>query len=77
LKGELPRLGYQLVTPADARTPIVTCVLEGARDKLKGRLDAAGVKIMITKNRFRVTPSVFNDMGDVDRLLAALGRAPA
>jgi selenocysteine lyase/cysteine desulfurase len=77
LKGELPRLGYQLVTPADARTPIVTCVLEGARDKLKGRLDAAGVKIMVAKNRFRVTPSVFNDMGDVDRLLAALGRTPA
>lgn len=77
LKGELPRLGYQLVTPADARTPIVTCVLEGARDKLKGRLDAAGVKIMVAKNRFRVTPSVFNDMGDVDRLLAALRRTPA
>jgi hypothetical protein len=32
---------------------------------------------MVAKNRFRVTPSVFNDMGDVDRLLAALGRTPA
>jgi selenocysteine lyase/cysteine desulfurase len=77
LKSELPRRGYQLATPLDARTPIVTCVLEGARDKLKGRLDSTGVKIMVAKNRFRVTPSVFNDTGDIDRLLAALGKAPA
>jgi selenocysteine lyase/cysteine desulfurase len=76
LKRELPRLGYRLVTPPEARTPIVTCVLPGARDKLKGRLDAAKVKIMLTTNRFRITPSVFNDMDDVDRLLTALGRAP-
>ena len=26
-------------------------------------------------NRFRVTVSVFNDMGDIDRLLAAIGKA--
>jgi selenocysteine lyase/cysteine desulfurase len=77
LKSELPRLGYDLATPPDARTPIVTCVLEGARDRLKGRLDAAGVKIMLAKNRFRVTPSVFNDAGDIERLLDALGKAPA
>lgn len=77
LKSELPRLGYALATPADARTPIVTCVLSGARDKLKARLDAAKVRIMVTTNRFRITPSVFNDMSDIDRLLAALGRAPA
>ena len=77
LKSELPRLGYVLATPAEARTPIVTCILPGARDRLKARLEAAKVRIMLTKNRFRISPSVFNDMNDVDRLLAALGRAPA
>jgi selenocysteine lyase/cysteine desulfurase len=77
LKSELPRLGYRLATPPEARTPIVTCVLPAAREKLKPRLDAAKVRIMLAKNRFRVTPSVFNDMGDIDRLLEALGRAPA
>jgi selenocysteine lyase/cysteine desulfurase len=77
LKTELPRLGYSLATPLDARTPIVTCILPGARDRLKPRLDAAKVKIMVSTNRFRVTPSVFNGMDDIDRLLEALGRAPA
>lgn len=76
LKDELPRLGYKLATPPETRSPIVTCVLPDARDRLKPRLDAAKVKIMVSKNRFRITPSVFNDMDDIDRLLAALGRAP-
>jgi selenocysteine lyase/cysteine desulfurase len=32
------------------------------------------VKITTSSNRFRVSVSVFNDMADIDRLLAALGR---
>ncbi|HVN42787.1 MAG TPA: aminotransferase class V-fold PLP-dependent enzyme, partial [Steroidobacteraceae bacterium] len=68
LKQELPRLGYALATPPESRAPIVTCVLEGAREKLFAKLDAAKIRITIAKNRFRVTPSVFNDRADVDRL---------
>ena len=35
---------------------------------------AAKVKITTSSNRFRVSVSVFNDMADIDRVLAALGR---
>ena len=76
LKEELPRLGYQVVTPPESRAPIVTCAVENAR-ALAPRLEAAQVRITLGRNRFRVTPSVFNTAEDVELLLAALGPADA
>ncbi|MBB6250845.1 aminotransferase class V-fold PLP-dependent enzyme [Nitrospirillum iridis] len=75
LKRELPQLGYTLMTPPEATTPLVTCAYENARDKLGPKLAAAKIKMTVSGNRFRVTPSVFNDHTDIDRLLAALGHA--
>jgi selenocysteine lyase/cysteine desulfurase len=72
LKRELPRLGYALLTPPESRAPIVACALEGARQKLGAKLDAARVRITLSQHRFRITPSVFNDEADIDRLLKAL-----
>lgn len=71
LKEELPRLGYDVVTPRESRAPLVTCVMENAR-ALGPRLDAAGVRLTLSRNRFRASPSVFNDMDDIERLLRAL-----
>lgn len=73
LKEDLPRLGYQVITPGESPAPIVTCVFENARS-LAPKLDAAKIKLSLGRNRFRATPSVFNDMDDVDRLLRALPR---
>lgn len=73
LKQELPRLGYDVVTPRESRAPIVTCSLQNAR-ALAPRLAEANVQISLSANRFRVTPTVFNDMADIERLLAALRR---
>ncbi|ASG24299.1 aminotransferase [Nitrospirillum viridazoti CBAmc] len=75
LKQELPKLGYSLMTPPEATTPLVTCAYENAREKLGAKLAAAKIKMTVSANRFRVTPSVFNDHTDIDRLLAALGHA--
>jgi len=75
LKEELPKRGFELITPSEATTPMVACALHGAHDTIGGKLESAGVKISISRNRFRVSVSVFNDMNDIDRLLAALGRA--
>lgn len=72
LKEELPRLGYKLITPRDMRTPIVTCVLEDAPKVVGSKLQAANVRITVSRNRFRTSVSVFNDMEDVNKLLAAL-----
>lgn len=75
LKKELPRLGYPLMTPPESSAPIVTCTLQGAAEKLNAKLEAANIYITVGHNRFRVTPSVFNDEGDIERLLSVLGRA--
>lgn len=75
LKEELPKLGYVLLTPKESQTPLVACMLQNAAATLGPRLNAAKVKITTASNRFRISVSVFNDMTDIDRLLAALGRA--
>lgn len=75
LKRELPRRGYPLMTPADARTPIVTCLLADARRKLAEPMAAAKVRLTISANRFRLTPSIQTTHADIDRFLAALPRA--
>ena len=75
LKQELPRRGYTLMTPPEARTPIVTAVLADARTVLAEPMKAAKVRLTTSGNRFRLTPSVQNDQRDIDRFLAALPRA--
>lgn len=72
LKRELPRLGYTLLTPPESQAPIVACALESAHDRLAAKLEAASIRITVSKNRFRVTPSVFNDQADIERLLGVL-----
>lgn len=75
LKRELPRRGYALMTPPEARTPLVTAVCADARAKLAAPMKAANVRLTVSAGRFRLTPSVQNDHADVDRFLAALPRA--
>jgi selenocysteine lyase/cysteine desulfurase len=50
----------------------VSFAFKEAAIKLKPKLDAAGVTITVYENRFRISPSVYNDMNDIDRLIAAL-----
>jgi len=75
LKVELPERGFQVITPPESTTPIITCAFPDAYEVVGPKLKEAGVKITVSRNRFRVTPSVFNDMDDIDKLLAALGSA--
>jgi selenocysteine lyase/cysteine desulfurase len=75
LKKELPKRGYPLMTPEGTRTPLVTCVLKDARAKLAEPMKAAKVRLTVSANRFRLTPSVQNDMADIERFLSALPKA--
>jgi selenocysteine lyase/cysteine desulfurase len=72
MKEELPKRGYPLMTPPESTTPIVACLLANARTVLREPMKAAKVRITTSTNRFRMTPSVYNDHTDVERLLAAL-----
>lgn len=75
LKQELPRMGYMMMTPPEARTPIVACAYKDARKRLGPRMKAGNIRITMMGNRFRITPSVFNDEADIERFLSVLGRA--
>lgn len=72
LRKGLADKGYAVVTPEGSRTPLLTCALEGAYAKLSEPLKAANLRITLSRNRFRVCPSVFTDEQDIERLLAAL-----
>lgn len=73
---ELRGRGYQPMTPLDSKTPLVAFALRNARAKLGERMKAANIRMTVLQNRFRVSLAVFNDMNDVDRLMAALPKAP-
>jgi CTP:molybdopterin cytidylyltransferase MocA len=67
------RRGYPLLTPRDARSPIVAVVAENA-ERLAPTLRAAQVNVTARWNHVRAAVSVFNDMDDVERLIAGLPR---
>lgn len=71
LQAELPRLGFTPQTPSETTGPIVTF----AHDKeaeINRRLDKAKITVRVAKYWMRVSPSVYNDMADIDRLLEVL-----
>lgn len=76
IQTELRRRGYQPLTPLGSRTPLVAFALKDARAKLGDLLTKNDLRMTVSANRFRVSLSVFNDMNDVDRLLAVLPKAP-
>jgi selenocysteine lyase/cysteine desulfurase len=76
IQTELRRRGYQPMTPLDSRTALVAFALKDARAKLGELLSRNDLRLTVSANRFRVSLAVFNDMNDVDRLLAVLPKAP-
>jgi selenocysteine lyase/cysteine desulfurase len=71
LQQELPRLGFAPLTPRETRSPIVTFVVDDPKTVAR-RLAAANVEVKLAQHYMRISPSVYNDAQDVDRLLDAL-----
>lgn len=72
LKKELPALGYKLITPLEARSSIVVVQAKDLKTTQQ-RLRKAGIQVTSAgRNRVRISPGVYNNMEDIDRLLAAL-----
>jgi selenocysteine lyase/cysteine desulfurase len=71
LQSELPRLGFSSVTPADAKSPIASFVVKDP-EAVAARLAKANVDVKIDQHLMRVSPSVYNDQTDIDRLLSVL-----
>ena len=73
LREELPRHGFTCVTPPDSTAGIITFARKGlGASDVPARLARARVSVRVADNWMRVSPSIYNDMGDVDRLLEAL-----
>ena len=74
LQQEVPRFGFVSVTPPDATGGNVSFARKGLADSdVPRRLAAAKVNVRLGRDWMRLSPSVYNDMGDVERFLAALG----
>ncbi|MHC1479133.1 aminotransferase class V-fold PLP-dependent enzyme [Frateuria aurantia] len=72
LQQELPRLGYQSMTPPDMGAPIASFMVADV-PKVRQRLRRASVDVSLhDEGRMRISPSIYNDRSDIERLLEAL-----
>jgi len=72
LREEMPRLGFAPLTPPESISAIMSFVVRNP-EEMRKRLAQARVNVRVSDRFIRVSPSVFNDLSDVDRLLEALG----
>ena len=76
LQKELPALGYTSITPKGTESPVVTFTFkDGATTR--ERVKRAGVIVTLRTgaegNQMRVSPSIYNNLADIDKLIHALG----
>jgi len=71
LKKELPKLGYACITPEESRGPIASFLVSDSQ-KTAAAVKRANVDVSLSPGRMRVSPSIYNDETDVQKLLAAL-----
>jgi selenocysteine lyase/cysteine desulfurase len=72
LRKELPEYGFGLLTPPDSSGPILVFSYKGAAARFGKALREARIRISIYENRIRISPSVYNNMGDIEKLLRVL-----
>jgi selenocysteine lyase/cysteine desulfurase len=72
LQNALPKLGYAAITPRDSHTALASFRHDGDAEALSRRLHAEGIVISVWPYHFRISPSVFNDMEDIERLIDVL-----
>ena len=71
LQRELPRLGYTPLTP-DASIGSIVSFLPKDRADTARRLQRARIDVSVGESRIRVSPSIYNNDEDIDRLISAL-----
>ena len=71
LREEMPRLGFTPLTPPETTSALISFSMKD-RAHVGERLKKSNVNVRVAEDFLRVSPSVFNDMGDVEKLLEAL-----
>lgn len=71
LRAEMPRLGYQCITPEQSRGPIIAFAVRD-NSSTAAKLRTRKIDVGLSAGRMRISPSVYNTAADADALLAAL-----
>jgi selenocysteine lyase/cysteine desulfurase len=71
LQKEMPRLGYPSATPAETKAAIVSFVVKDPH-ALATRLEKANIDVKFDQHLLRLSPSVYNNQTDIDKLLNAV-----
>ena len=71
LQKEMPQLGYPSATPAETKSAIVSFIVKDPR-ALSARLEKSNVDVKIDQHLLRLSPSVYNNQADIDKLLNVL-----
>jgi selenocysteine lyase/cysteine desulfurase len=72
LRKEMPGLGYPCITPEGNPSPTVSFVVKDP-ETTRAKLARARVAVKVEWRQMRVSPSVYNNAADIDKLLNALG----
>lgn len=75
LQEEMPRLGFIPLTPKESTSPVVAFAMKDAAKRFDPILKAQHIMLSTYDNRVRISPSVYNDMADIERLLKAVSTA--
>lgn len=71
LRREMPRLGFEPLTPEDSRSALIAFAVKDAKP-IQERMKKARINVRLGRSFIRLSPSVFNDMADIERFLEAL-----
>ena len=73
LQQEVPKLGLMAVTPPESTGPNVTFAKQNiGQSDLPRRLQAGRVNVRMSSHWMRLSPSVYNDMRDIERFLEVI-----
>lgn len=70
LHAEMPRLGFEPITPPETPSALISFAFKN-RQAVVDRLRRARINARVARHYVRFSPSVFNDMKDIDRVLQA------
>jgi selenocysteine lyase/cysteine desulfurase len=71
LHEEMPRLGFDPLTPPESTSALISFAVKDYKS-VRERLQKLSVNARVSERYIRVSPSVFNDMADIEKLLLAL-----
>ena len=71
IRKELPESKYTCITPEGARSPILV-YMPADYDGTQAKLKQANIRATMTGNRLRISPNIYNNQEDIDKLLNAL-----